>query len=99
MGVKTSQFLYILQTAIEMYTINGAYLMHQEERVGSVAVGKEADLVVLDKNIVKCGLSTRRDFETYERNKFSFKHVMERVIRVPYNRHNFFFSNLLRLQV
>ncbi len=42
-----------LQTAIEMYTINGAYLMRQEDRVGSIAVGKEADIVVLDRNIVK----------------------------------------------
>lgn len=36
-----------------MYTINGAYAMRQEERTGSLTVGKEADLVVLDMNIVK----------------------------------------------
>ncbi len=36
-----------------MYTINGAYAMRQEERVGSLVEGKEADFVVLDKNIIK----------------------------------------------
>ena len=33
------------------YTINGARLQLHEEGVGSIAVGKAADLVVLDKNL------------------------------------------------
>ena len=40
-----------LETLIEAYTINGAYLMQQEEITGSVEVGKYADLVVLEKNL------------------------------------------------
>jgi len=37
--------------AIASYTINGAYLNHQEDVTGSVEVGKYADIVVLDKNL------------------------------------------------
>ena len=37
--------------AIASYTINGAYVNHQEDTTGSIEVGKLADIVVLDKNI------------------------------------------------
>jgi predicted amidohydrolase YtcJ len=37
--------------AIASYTINGAYLNHQENDTGSIETGKFADLVVLDKNL------------------------------------------------
>lgn len=40
-----------LSAAIEAYTINGAYVMRQEQKVGSLEVGKEADFVVLDQNL------------------------------------------------
>ncbi len=40
-----------LEDAVKAYTINAAYVMRQEARVGSIEVGKEADLVVLNKNI------------------------------------------------
>ncbi|BBN83911.1 urease [Pseudoalteromonas sp. A25] len=40
-----------LAQAIAAYTINGAYAMRQEQLVGSIEVGKRADLVVLDKNL------------------------------------------------
>ncbi len=40
-----------LATMIDAYTINGAWLMHQEDRVGSIEVGKRADLVVLDRDL------------------------------------------------
>ena len=33
------------------YTINAAYLMHQENTTGSVEVGKAADLIVLEQNL------------------------------------------------
>ena len=36
---------------IEGYTINGAYLMHQEDIVGSIETGKRADLIILDHNL------------------------------------------------
>ena len=36
---------------IAAYTINGARAMRQESLVGSIEVGKRADLAVLDRNI------------------------------------------------
>lgn len=40
-----------LPAAIACYTINGAYASFQEDRTGSIEVGKLADLAVLDKNL------------------------------------------------
>lgn len=40
-----------LARAIKAYTLNSAYVMRQEDKVGSIEVGKLADLVVLDRNI------------------------------------------------
>lgn len=39
-----------LTQMIEAYTINGAYQLHQEDKLGSIEVGKEADMIVLDAN-------------------------------------------------
>lgn len=41
-----------IEQAIEAYTINAAYAMRQEDRVGSLVAGKEADFIVLDRNIL-----------------------------------------------
>ena len=48
---RGDQSLPNIETAIAAYTINGAYLMRQEELTGSIEVGKYADLIVLDQNI------------------------------------------------
>lgn len=40
-----------LETAVKLKTINTAYLLHQEDKTGSLEVGKFADLIVLDRNI------------------------------------------------
>jgi len=40
-----------LATAIEMMTINTARVMRQEDRTGSIEVGKYADIVILDRNL------------------------------------------------
>jgi predicted amidohydrolase YtcJ len=40
-----------LDTMIAAYTINGAYANHREDDLGSIEVGKVADLIVLDKNL------------------------------------------------
>ncbi len=37
--------------AIASYTINGAFVNHQEKNTGSLEVGKLADIVVLDQNL------------------------------------------------
>ena len=40
-----------LATMIAAYTINGAYIHDQDDLVGSIKVGKKADLIVLDRNL------------------------------------------------
>jgi hypothetical protein len=39
-------------TILQMTTLNGAKFLHREDRMGSVAVGKDANLVLLDANPV-----------------------------------------------
>lgn len=36
---------------MKIHTLNAAYQLHQEKRTGSIEVGKDADLVVLDANL------------------------------------------------
>ncbi len=40
-----------LDDALRAYTINGAYQLRMEDRIGSIAVGKRADLVVLAQDL------------------------------------------------
>ncbi|MFO1414278.1 MAG: amidohydrolase [Burkholderiales bacterium] len=42
-----------LAQALQCYTLNGAYQMRMEDEVGSIAVGKKADLVFLEKDLFK----------------------------------------------
>ena len=46
-----------LEEAVKAYTINAAYVMRQEDKVGSLEVGKEADLTILDRNIFEIPVS------------------------------------------
>ena len=50
-----------LQTAIDAYTINAAYAMKQDATTGSLEVGKRADLVVLDRDILTIDPETIQD--------------------------------------
>ncbi|KAK3101743.1 hypothetical protein FSP39_006041 [Pinctada imbricata] len=54
-----------VKTAIEMYTINPAYAMRQEDKTGSLAVGKEADFIVIDKDILKALEEGEKISETF----------------------------------
>ncbi|WP_459479243.1 amidohydrolase [Clostridium saccharoperbutylacetonicum] len=38
--------------AIKMFTINAAYVLGKEKEIGSLEIGKKADFIVLDKDIV-----------------------------------------------
>ncbi len=40
-----------LEDALRAYTIDAAYLLDAEETIGSIEVGKRADLIVLDRNL------------------------------------------------
>ncbi len=41
------------EEAIRMVTINGAYAMGCEDTTGSISVGKSADIIVLDRNLLE----------------------------------------------
>ncbi len=49
---------FSIAQAIKAYTLNGAYVMRQEDKVGSLEVGKLADLVILDRNIFEIDKNT-----------------------------------------
>jgi predicted amidohydrolase YtcJ len=40
-----------IATLIKGYTLDGAYQLHMEDKIGSIEVGKKADFVILDKNL------------------------------------------------
>jgi predicted amidohydrolase YtcJ len=42
------------EQAIRLYTLNNAYLNFEDNKKGSLEVGKLADLVVIDRDILKC---------------------------------------------
>jgi predicted amidohydrolase YtcJ len=46
--------------AIQIYTINGARVMQWGDRIGSIEVGKYADFVVLDHDILTCPVNDIR---------------------------------------
>jgi len=46
-----SESLPNIDAAIRAYTIEPAHLLRQEDRVGSIEVGKRADIIVLDRDI------------------------------------------------
>lgn len=57
-----------LEDAIKSYTLNAAYVMRQENVVGSLEVGKEADFVVLSQNLFEVPanqIATTTILETY----------------------------------
>ncbi|MCC6262669.1 MAG: amidohydrolase [Bryobacterales bacterium] len=42
------------QEAIRFYTINNAFLLHEEDKKGSLEKGKLADLIVVDRDLLTC---------------------------------------------
>jgi len=71
-----------LKEILKAYTINGAYVRHQEKTTGSLEAGKAADIVILDRNIfkvrpdeihtVKVLLTMLEGKPVYRRDTFSF---------------------------
>ena len=50
-GVLNANERVDLDTMLTAYTVNAAWLMHQEKVTGTIEVGKYADLAVLDKDL------------------------------------------------
>jgi predicted amidohydrolase YtcJ len=48
------------EEAIRLYTINNAYIHHEEGLKGSLEVGKLGDLIILDRDILTCPLDEVR---------------------------------------
>jgi predicted amidohydrolase YtcJ len=42
------------EQAIRLYTINNAYITHEEKAKGSLEVGKLGDLIVIDRDVLAC---------------------------------------------
>ena len=49
---RNHQSLPNIESAIEAYTINGAYSLGQDDRLGSIEVGKLADFAIVDQDIL-----------------------------------------------
>jgi predicted amidohydrolase YtcJ len=65
-----------LEEVVKAYTINGAYVMRQENKVGSLEVGKEADFIILDRNIFEIPateISETKVLETYLKGKVVYE--------------------------
>jgi predicted amidohydrolase YtcJ len=59
--------------SIKMYTINAAWLSHDENRLGQLSVGFEADFVILDTNpLTTEGLNTVGVIATYKQGKLVY---------------------------
>ena len=55
-----------IKEAIEMYTVNPAFAMRQEERVGYLSAGMEADLIVINKDILKIDVKDISDTQVLQ---------------------------------
>ena len=49
------------EQALRLYTINNAYLHHEEKEKGSLEVGKLADLIVIDRDYLTCPVDAVKD--------------------------------------
>ncbi|MDB6121625.1 MAG: putative TIM-barrel fold metal-dependent hydrolase [Pedosphaera sp.] len=49
------------EQAIRFYTINNCYLNFEETKKGSIEIGKYADLILIDRDILKCPENDIRD--------------------------------------
>lgn len=51
------------EQALEMYTLNGAYLSFDEKKKGSIEPGKLADMVVISRNYLSCPVDQIKDLQ------------------------------------
>jgi predicted amidohydrolase YtcJ len=64
------------EQAIRYYTANNAWLMFLEDKVGTLEVGKLADMIVVDRDLITCPLDDVRDtkvLRTYVEGKLVYQ--------------------------
>jgi predicted amidohydrolase YtcJ len=64
------------EQAIRYYTANNAWLMFLEDKVGTLDVGKLADMIVVDRDLITCPLDDVRDtkvLRTYVEGKLVYR--------------------------
>jgi len=64
------------EQAIRFYTVNNAFILFLEEHVGSLETGKQADLIVIDRDLLTCPEDQIRDTQvlrTYLGGKLVFE--------------------------
>jgi imidazolonepropionase-like amidohydrolase len=66
-------------TILQMTTINGAKFLHREDHMGTVAVGKDANLVLLDANPVASEASLHRINAVVRSGNYYDKNALERL--------------------
>jgi hypothetical protein len=49
------------EQAIRFYTINNAHILRADDKIGSLEVGKLADFVVLDRDLLTCPVDEIKD--------------------------------------
>jgi predicted amidohydrolase YtcJ len=60
-GVHQPGEVLTREQAIRLYTINNAYLHNEEKEKGSLEVGKLGDLIVIDRDLMKCPVDEVKD--------------------------------------
>ncbi|MCI0703650.1 MAG: amidohydrolase [Planctomycetia bacterium] len=60
-GIHQPDEVLTREQAIRLYTINNAFLNHEEKLKGTLEVGKFGDLIVVDRDILKCPVDEIRD--------------------------------------
>ena len=53
-GVLGPELTLTREEMLRYHTINAAYILGEEDKLGSIEVGKQADLVVLSKDVMEC---------------------------------------------
>jgi predicted amidohydrolase YtcJ len=53
-GILGPELALTREEMLRYHTINAAYVLGEEKKLGSIEVGKQADLVVLSKDVMEC---------------------------------------------